>query len=380
MKIALITGSFPNHPCGVGDYTARLAEQLALKGATVYVLTTDRPEIQTLDNDRVKVIKAVPSWRLIQLPRLLRRLIEIRPDVVHIQYPTRGYGRHLLVPFFPIAHRLLFRKTPLVVTLHEFSLAHWLRKISQIFLISLSDNVITPDDRERRSLLGWSKSLAFRSRVIPIGANIESATDRPAGSSIRLKDPYLVYFGFYSKSKDLYMLLEAFQKVSQGPVKCRLVMIMELSADNREHQRFSVTLNRLGLGEAVTITGYCPPDAVSRYLSGAAICILPFSDGVSLRRTSFLTALNYGLPTVTTVGKDFPEMLKNWENVVMVPVGDSLAMADAIVKLLTEPELCGKISGNAKRLSESFSWPSIAEDHINLYNTTLNKIRSDVQA
>jgi len=73
-------------------------------------------------------------------------------------------------------------------------------------------------------------------------------------------------------------------------------------------------------------------------------------------------------------------MLKNWENVVMVPVGDSLAMADAIVKLLTEPELCGKISGNAKRLSESFSWPSIAEDHINLYNTTLNKIRSDVQA
>ena len=376
MKILLIAGSMPNHPCGVGDYTARLAEEVALRGATVYVLTTDRPEIQVPKGDGVQVIKAVPSWRLIHLPQLLRRIKEIRPDLVHVQYPTSGYGRNLLIPLFPLVHRLFFRKIPLVATLHEMSIAHWLRKVSQIFLISLSDYVIVPDDRERQSLLGWSKKLASRSRVIPIGANIEFMENPKAGSSTRLKDPYIVYFGFYSNSKDLNMLLEAFKKISQSLIQCRLVMIMELVRGNREHERFADLLVSLGLTDSVTITGYCARDRVSRYLSEAAICVLPFSDGVSLRRTSFLTALHFGLPTITTAVKDYPDILHNWENVVLVPVGDSPALAEAILKLLTEPELRGRISENARQLSGRFSWTGIAEEHLDLYRALMKRIET----
>lgn len=160
MKIALITGSFPNARCGIGDYTAYLATGLASQGIETYVLTTDQPEIKALDQLHLKVVKPVPSWRLFYLPRFLRSLWNIRPDLVHVQYPTRGYRYHLLVNVFPMIGRLFLNRAVLVVTLHEFSIAHWLRKVSLFFLLWFSDTIVVPDERERRSLMRRSGRLA----------------------------------------------------------------------------------------------------------------------------------------------------------------------------------------------------------------------------
>ena len=60
-KVAMVTGSFPDDPCGVGDYTARLSQELARQGIHVCVLTTDLPEIKSL-HPSITVCKVVKSW------------------------------------------------------------------------------------------------------------------------------------------------------------------------------------------------------------------------------------------------------------------------------------------------------------------------------
>mgnify|MGYP001580367953 FL=1 len=101
-KAAMVTGSFPDDPCGVGDYTARLSQELAKQGMHVYVLTTDLPEIKSLDHYSINVCKVVKSWRLYNTFRFVRSLKAMKPDLIHIQYPTRGYRWFLLPNFLPL--------------------------------------------------------------------------------------------------------------------------------------------------------------------------------------------------------------------------------------------------------------------------------------
>lgn len=362
MKVAMITGSYPTYPCGVGDYTQRLSRELASQGLHVHVITTDRPEIQPTADERLTVKKLVPSWKLRHAFRLLPCLKQIGPDLIHVQYPTRGYKWHLLPNFLPLFCRLTLPTSTRVVTIHEFTIAHWLRKLGMTPLIFLSHLIILPDEREQKAVLRWFPWLKNRCKVIPIGANID-----PVVASENIQEvedpPWIVYFGFLTKSKDFMTLLYAFHHLLSKGVQCKLRLISELSRSDY------AMIKRLGIEHATTVTGYCSPEQLSRYIMQATVCVLPFVDGVSLRRGTFLTALQHGLPVVTTWGRNVPQELVNFENVVMTPVGDDQAMSDAIVKLLREPDLRRKISNNAQKLGERFSWSDIALDHLEQYRS-----------
>ncbi|HHT9107385.1 MAG TPA: glycosyltransferase family 4 protein [Candidatus Wunengus sp. YC63] len=362
-KVAMVTGSFPDDPCGVGDYTARLSQELARQGINVCVLTTDLPEIKPL-HPSITVCKVVKSWRLCNTFRFVRFLKAMKPDIIHIQYPTRGYRWFLLPNFLPLICWFIFPKLCRIATIHEFTIAHKFRKIGMIFLLLLSNKIIFPDQHEASAVLKWLPWFKGRYTVIPIGANIEPVSNTV--SSRRMAEtPYIVYFGFATKSKDVITLFHAFKQLLLHGVQCKLVMITRLSGDDHS------VMKKSGIEHAITVTGYCTPEQVSRYFTNATACVLPFKDGVSLRRGTFLTALRHGLPVVTTMGENVPEVLKNWENVILTPIGDYQAMSDAILKLFHDPGLRNKISDNARELGKSFSWDNIGLQHVALYSSML---------
>ena len=363
-KVAIVTGSFPNDPCGVGDYTARLSQELARHGINVCVLTTDLPEIRPVDYRSINVFKVVKSWRLYSAFRFVRFLKAIKPDLIHIQYPTRGYKWFLLPNFLPLICWFIFPKLGRMVTIHEFTIAHKLRKMGMVFLLLFSNKIIFPDQHEASAVLKWFPWLKERYTVIPIGANIEPVSYNVSRRQMA-EIPYIVFFGFATKSKDIATLLHAFKQVLSHGVQCKLVMITHLSSDARS------LIKELGLEHVITVTGYCTPEQVSLYFTNATACILPFKDGVSLRRGTFLTALRHGLPVVTTMGEEIPDILKNWENVILTPVGDYQAMSNAILKLFCDPGLRNNISDNARELGKCFSWDNIGLQHVAIYSSML---------
>jgi len=116
-------------------------------------------------------------------------------------------------------------------------------------------------------------------------------------------------------------------------------------------------------------TGYTPPEEVSANLLASDICVLPYRDGASFRRGSFMAALVHGLPIVTTRPKSqIPSRLQDGENVLLVPPDDAAALTEAIARLADSPELRQRLGQGAKEMSKAFGWDSIAEKTLEVYH------------
>ncbi len=97
--VLLVSGSWPPQVCGVGDYTQVLSQELAKAGLGVRRFASER-------------------FSRLYAPDILNEIARSDCDLVHIQYPTVGYGRSLT----PSAIARAVRDRPVIVTLHEYSL------------------------------------------------------------------------------------------------------------------------------------------------------------------------------------------------------------------------------------------------------------------
>lgn len=77
-------------------------------------------------------------------------------------------------------------------------------------------------------------------------------------------------------------------------------------------------------------------------------------------RTRILDYLWAELPIVTTTGDSFAELVERQKLGEVVPFNDEIALAKAIQKILTQPELQAKIKENIARVKEEFFWDTIS--------------------
>jgi glycosyltransferase involved in cell wall biosynthesis len=253
-------------------------------------------------------------------------------------------------------------------------------------LARTADAVIATNQEDAIRLQSWG---ARHVEVIPIGSNIP---DNPpdgyarnawrAEHSISPDTRLLAYFGFLNSTKGLDDLLRALVDLKrQGDFRLMMVGGGLGSSDptNRATAKELDDLARdLGVQDVLVWTGYLPPREVSAALRSADIAVLPYADGASFRRGSLLAALEHGLPVVTTSPTSHVQdvtshftlhtpRLKNGQNALLVPPGDSAALADAIIRLAADGELLGRLSAAARDLARLFSWDHIAELHEQLY-------------
>src|SRR5712692_2388054 len=159
----------PPDVCGVGDYVYCLRKALVSKGVDVEVL-------------------AAGDWSVSAMPGLTKRG---RRGVLHIHYPSVGYGRKLGPQFLS----LLVRS---VVTLHEFSRVHWLRRMASVPLCLRASSVVFTSENERKAATRQMPWLGSRSEVIPIGSSI-SPTPRICERILE----EIIYFGLVVPKKGL---------------------------------------------------------------------------------------------------------------------------------------------------------------------------------
>jgi len=133
-------------------------------------------------------------------------------------------------------------------------------------------------------------------------------------------------------------------------------------------ERVKALSSELGLINLVLWTGYTPPEQVSANFLAADICVLPYRDGVSYRRGSFMAALAHGLPIVSTQPRVPIAGLVDGENILLIPPDDPLATADAVEKLMSMPALRTRLACGALELAKDFTWDSIAAKTAQLYS------------
>lgn len=364
---------------GVADFTRILGEEMARQGAEVHVLTS-RAGGSAKDSP-VTAHPILQRWGWRALRAALERMrAAVRPDVIDVQYQTAAYGMHPavnLLPFFAGA-------TPVVTTFHDllvpylFPKAGPVRWWANLALARRSRAVIVTNvqDRERLLRIGGLPP----THLIPIGSNVPCAPpeDFDAAAWRRLlglaPDALLLcYFGFLNASKGGEELVEALGRlVHEGQDAHLLMMGGAVGASDPTNAAYldavRALIKRLGLGKRVVWTGHLRDAEVSASFKASDLCVLPYRDGASYRRGSFMAALAHGMPIVTTLPEVPQPWMANGDNVWLVPPRDSAALAAACTALAASSELRGRLARGAADLHAHFSWPEIASQTLEVYH------------
>ena len=269
MRIALLTGVSAHGACGVGDYTRRLAPALRSIGVEAEIVSAGR-------------------WRLSDVEAAIRTLDKFGPDIAHLQYPAPGAGYRLGPQFFAV------KKTS-VVTLHEASQSHILRKLSLFPFTIRASHLIFTSEYERQFMGRWAPWTARISSVIPIGSNIERAESQ---GNARCGEE-VVCFGLIMPKKGLEEVLRLAEVIKKAGSGLRVRIVGKPSAG---HEVYFEELRRRSKYLPIVWETNLDDEQVATLLASCAVGYLPFPDGASERRSSLKAMLANGIAVVTTRG------------------------------------------------------------------------------
>jgi hypothetical protein len=139
---------------------------------------------------------------------------------------------------------------------------------------------------------------------------------------------------------------------------------LHLTTENADHMRVAQMAVRraeeLGLtGTSVFFGDWVPYELRESYLLEADLGVTVARDLAETRlsfRTRVLDYLWAGLPVVTTEGDVLSDLVRNEDLGRVVPPGDPVALADAVVDLLRSPVARTAMSHRARGVAARFRW------------------------
>lgn len=150
----------------------------------------------------------------------------------------------------------------------------------------------------------------------------------------------LLFLSRFVREKGVYELLEAFIGVVSRFPKTRLIM----AGDGPERQGLQEWVNANGMEERIVFPGYLRNGNKARALLDADLFVLPtYSEGCPV---ALLEAMAAGLPVVTTAVGGIGDIFEDGRNGVLLDAITPKAIENAVVRLLTDPELGASISKN----------------------------------
>ena len=139
-----------------------------------------------------------------------------------------------------------------------------------------------------------------------------------------------------------------------------------LAGDGFERPDLVRLAEQLGIGEQVTFLGWVPNAALPPYYRAAAVSVIPsLEEGFGIPAAE---AMGCGVPVVATDAGGLPEVVEHGVTGLVVPRGDSVALAAAIGSLLEDAELRRRMGeAGRERALRLFDWDRTAEQLEELY-------------
>lgn len=114
------------------------------------------------------------------------------------------------------------------------------------------------------------------------------------------------------------------------------------------------------LGVKVTFEGTIPELAVRRAYESAAVCVMPsqrYKHSVEGLGLALLEAQHFGCPVIGSYTGGIDEAIRNGESGILVPPADPQTLADALERILSQPELAASMGQEGSNFVRgSFSW------------------------
>jgi glycogen synthase len=270
--------------------------------------------------------------------------------------------------------RTLYR-IPLVVTLHSmeplrpwkadqlgsgYLLSTWIEKTA----VEAADRVIAVSAKMREDILEHFECDPERVVVIHNGIDPDKfrhTERREHLDRLGVKAPYVLFVGRITDQKGIFHLLEAAKRLPSG-VQVVLCASAPDTPEIEERLRKAVATqpNVLWINEMVKHDVVC-----QLYSHAAVFCCPSVYEPFGLIN---LEAMACETPVVASAVGGIVEVVEDGKTGLMVPPAQPEVLADALARVLKNPEL-GRRMGNAgrARVEAKFSWASVAERTEQIY-------------
>ncbi|MFM2097469.1 MAG: hypothetical protein RIT06_97 [Chloroflexota bacterium] len=369
MKIGLITPYAYPMPGGVNDHVGNLYRVLRSRGHDVRIITSSHGVQRASEGDVIRIGKgfSVPfngSMGTITLsPTYLsqmRQLLEReRFDVLHFHEP--------FVPFLSLV-TLSVSTSVNVGTFHAFgglsasyefgkrALGHYAGKLhGRIAVSSAARHFI-------------SRYFPGEYKILPNGVDPLSYQRAVPIARYRDEVPNIFFVGRMESRKGLIHLLRAFRKLQIDGVPSRL-LIAGTGPGEREARRYVLTRQL----DNVEFLGRVSEEEKRQLFKTADIYVSPATG-----RESFgivlLEAMSAGAPIICSDIHGYRAVVRRDREALLVPPGDSEALADALRRLIEDPELRARLSKSGVERSELFSWEHVGASVEEYYGFVIRRL------
>jgi len=171
------------------------------------------------------------------------------------------------------------------------------------------------------------------------------------------------YVGTFANWHGIEELIEASVEVIKRLPNVKFLMV------GPYFEKAQKLATKKGVIDSFVFTGPVPYTEVSHYINAADILVAPYNPAKSELRRKYgigspLKVFEYMAcekPTVATSVPPVDRIIRNGKNGLVVPPGDSKALADAITYLVENPQVRKELGKNArKEVVEKYSWKGFA--------------------
>ena len=357
MRVLIVSGIWPPDVGGPASHAPDVAAFLLASGHEVEVVVTaaaapePRPYVVRYTSRRLPTGARHAHGLLLIARRALRA------DVV---YTTGMFGRSGLAA--------VATRTPYVVKLtgdpaferlrsrgavggdaESFQdSAHGVRAAALVrlrdFVVRHAAHIYTPSAHLRDLVIGWGVSSADVTVLPnPLPRELPKESRDELRSRYGFSIPTLVFAGRLTAQKSLSTLLGAVEAVDG--------VDLVIAGDGEERGALEDEISRRSLGDRVRLLGAQRRETVLELLLAADAAVLSsswenFPHGV-------VEALAVGTPVIATAAGGVTEVVRDGENGLLVPIGDEDALAFAIRRYISEPDLRDRLrSGSASSVAQ----------------------------
>ena len=382
MKVLMI-GPYPLEPGvvngGIESVTSTLVPALAARDdiESVTVLRFHRGEATTdyrREGPKVEVfyVRGQDRWRTITRSfrdvRAARKLVaQIQPDIVHGQeigwfgdIATRCSPKSVVtVHGLPHVEIRLAATTNLRDRLRIKPIDWMVKRV-----LERAKVVISISNYDKRELDGMIRGTRVNI-ANPVGTEFFALA--PSGPT----EPRLLFAGVLTLRKNVTGLLNAFAQVHAKLPSARLVMVGP-KPDRDLAERIREQVRALGLKESVDLVGLVDNDRLRREIALARALVLFSREETA--PTIIAQAMAAGKPVVATRVGGISEMVSDGESGLLVDSEDEAALADRLLTLLGDQDLCLRMGRCAQeRAQQRFAPDAVALRTVEAYRTALDR-------
>ncbi len=298
---------------------------------------------------RIKYVRTVVT-SIAYIASLLVRVP--RFDVVHVF--SASYFSFVLAPAPAVLIAKLYGK-PVLLNYHsgeaEDHLRRWPR--TSLPIIRLADRVVVPSDY-------------LVSVFAKFGIKAERVLNTVDLARFRFRErrelsPVLLSNRNLERHYNVECILRSFAMIQQRIPDARLLV----AGDGSERNRLRALAVSLGLKNVEFLGAVAPEDMPALYDQAGVFVNASDIDNQPL---SIIEAFASGLPVVTTNAGGIPDMVTDRETGLMVDRNDHEAIAESVIRLLSDNTLALRLASRAGEASHKYTWASVRRDWLRHYS------------